>query len=775
MFAKVFVDVSSSNTDHQYEYIVPQQLISLAQVGVRVKVPFGGSNRLILGYIWEVYEESQYQGEKKEIVDILDLIPVITPELIKLAEFVKKDTLAPMVRVLNLMIPRFMRLKTHKYLVAKNLLNMDANIAGLFGGSNRIKWTSTLPNQSAIMREIKAGNLEVVYDANAIGGARTVKLYEINESYYHRNISFIKNPADMDLLNFLQKERVALSMEEIIERFGVSRYGVGRLVKTGFLSEKIQQVSRIKNRTIEGIRLFEISQDDRQKYEEKVARIVFEPQRVLWVPHDKQEENAMLALMTEKMQTEGKNLLVVCPDILSSYQVSSFLTKVTGLEVACLNSDHSDAEIYDYYQMLVENDYSVIVTTSLSALFPFQNIGLVVMMDSDSLLYKNEQSPRFHLPKVMKERANIWQVPIVFHSIVPTVEMYAEALVKQFLLLEKRNGLDDLPITVADMKEELLSGHKSPLSHDLIQSLKAHIAANKCALLILNNKGYSQFIMCRECGKTIDCDRCAFPLRYYKDQGTLVCPLCNKRFAFNQVCPYCGSKYIRHVGLGMEKLQEAILEILPNARISILESSTYEDYEKVMDEIQNQEVDIIITTDLFSRSLNHPNITLVGIILLDLVAKAQRFDAHYQAYAMIEHAKLQLTSPGSELIIQTYDKAMPFLSQAILGDYQAFFNEELKRREALKVEPIYQINRILVKGPFQQIFQMGHSIKRTIQQSIRGPVIIIGPSYNKREQAVQLIIKHQSKAMQSLYERIYSTLQDENFTIIFDKYPKYIV
>ena len=133
MFAKVFVDVSSSNTDHQYEYIVPQQLISLAQVGVRVKVPFGDSNRLILGYIWEVYEESQYQGEKKEIVDILDLIPVITPELIKLAEFVKKDTLAPMVRVLNLMIPRFMRLKTHKYLVAKNLLNMDANIAGLFG------------------------------------------------------------------------------------------------------------------------------------------------------------------------------------------------------------------------------------------------------------------------------------------------------------------------------------------------------------------------------------------------------------------------------------------------------------------------------------------------------------------------------------------------------------------------------------------------------------------------------------------------------------------
>ena len=775
MFAKVFVDISSSNTDHQYEYIVPQHLIPLAQVGVRVKVPFGDSNRLILGYVWELNEESQFQGEIKEIVDILDLNPVISPELFQLADYVKKDTLSPMVRILNLMIPRFMRLKTHKYLLAKNLLDIDANIASLFGGSTRIKWTSILPNQSAIMREIKAGNLEVVYDANAMGGARTVKTFEINENNYHDNIEYFKNPAEIDLLNFLHREREALSIDEIVERFGVTRYAINRLVKEGYLIEKTKQVSRIKNRTIEGIPLYNLSPEDRLNHEEKVNRIFSEPQRVLWIPHNRQEEDTMLALMVEKTQRAGKNLIVVCPDILSSYQISSFLTKVTGLEVACLNSDRSDAEMYDYYQMIVEDNYSVIVTTSLSALFPFQNVGLVVMMNSDSLLYRNEQSPRFLLTKVMRERANIWQVPIVYHSIVPTVEMYAEALVKQFLLLEKRNGYDDLPITIADMKEELLSGHKSPLSRALIQSLKAHITTNKCALLILNNRGYSQFIMCRECGKTIDCDRCAFPMRYHKDPNTLICPLCNKHYVFTQSCPNCGSKYIRHVGLGMEKLQEAILDVLPNARISLLEGSAYEDYETIMDKIHNQDVDIIITTDLFSRSLNHRNITLVAIVLIDLIAKAQRFDAHYQAYTMMEHAKLQLTSPGSELIVQTYDKAMPFLVQAVIGDYQTFFNEELKKREALKVEPIYKINRILVKGPFQQIFQMAHTIKRTIQQSIRGPIIVIGPSYNKREQAVQLIIKHQSKAMQALYERIYRTWQDERFTIIFDKYPKYIV
>lgn len=335
MFAKVFVDISSSNTDHQYEYIVPQHLIPLAQVGVRVKVPFGDSNRLILGYVWELNEESQFQGEIKEIVDILDLNPVISPELFQLADYVKKDTLSPMVRILNLMIPRFMRLKTHKYLLAKNLLDIDANIASLFGGSTRIKWTSILPNQSAIMREIKAGNLEVVYDANAMGGARTVKTFEINENNYHDNIEYFKNPAEIDLLNFLHREREALSIDEIVERFGVTRYAINRLVKEGYLIEKTKQVSRIKNRTIEGIRLYNLSPEDRLNHEEKVNRIFSEPQRVLWIPHNRQEEDTMLALMVEKNATNRQKPDCCLPGY--SFQLSNqFLFNQSDGTGSCL-------------------------------------------------------------------------------------------------------------------------------------------------------------------------------------------------------------------------------------------------------------------------------------------------------------------------------------------------------------------------------------------------------------------------------------------------------
>lgn len=774
MYASVIIDVSSSNVDYEYEYAIPQELLPLAFPGVRVKVSFGKANRLVMGYIIEIYQESRYDGAVKVIEEVLDLTPLITTEQLRLAQKLKIDTYSPLVRILNLMIPQNLRLRTTKYLVVEDFNKLDANLALHFGGKVKLIYDkSLLAFQRAITKGLKEGYLKIEYEAHVKGKVKKITKYRLNKEYYYQNINFLTPLRYQEGLSSLLNE-MPLSSGEIIEKYGFTRYMIKKLVSEGFLIEIYETESRIKDRTIDYQDKIKLNLETLdQTIINNVDKMKKSVKPTLWIPKTESEELTTLSLLVVKTLKEGNNILIVCPDILSSYRLTSFLNYQTGLDIACLNSDRSKAEILDYYQAIRDDEYQIIVTTPIGAFFPYQNIKTIIMFDSENSNYYNDQSPRYDLKVVMNLRAHAFQSQIIYHSLVPNLEIYSEALVKQYQIITGKNEKFNYLIKVVDMTEELRGGNRLPLSHESIQALKERIKNNEQSLLILNNRGYSQSILCRSCGKVINCPKCNIPLRYHKLPDAIVCPICSYKQTFDHTCPSCGSDKIRHMGLGIERLVEVIHQMIPNAKTLIVDQNNFNDFEEKMEQIIDNEVNIIITSDLFERSIVNDKISLVVIIALDIVAKSPFYDANHRAYALLSHAKMNLHNEKSEMIIQTYDPKMPFLASFIKDDFDEYFKDELKLREVLRVTPIYHVNRILIKAPYGENFSVALNLKKAIYNLIKY-VIIIGPVYNQKEKAVQLIIKHQNTDIYQIYENLYKTFQDDKITVVFDKYPKAI-
>ena len=326
------------------------------------------------------------------------------------------------------------------------------------------------------------------------------------------------------------------------------------------------------------------------------------------------------------------------------------------------------------------------------------------------------------------------------------------------------------------MKKEKQNGNNSPLSENLKEALTNNVMNNKHSLLILNNKGYSKFVMCRNCGQVIECPECHTPMQYYQDKETtpfVKCPVCNKKETFTGKCPKCGSSEIRHIGYGMERLKEEVERKIPGAKCGILSDASYEGINDIMIKLSENEINIVIASDIYSRSLIDDDLTVVGIIALDIMASAPNYNAHDVSYSMLEHAKMQLASYG-KLIIQTYDTNYNFLSPFITNDYNAYFDSELSLRSILKTEPIYEVNRILVKDDYPDNFKVAGMIKRALYETSKGKnLYVMGPVYNKTDKSVQLTIKHQNKQIAELYKTLYKMFQNGKTLVIFDRYPKY--
>ena len=242
MIASVIINVANSNVDQQFDYLVPDAMQDIIKVGSRVKVEFGGGNRTIMGYVFDIKEQTDYTGKLKEIVELLDLEPLITEKQFQLAKYIQYDSLSPLVRILNMMIPSALRLKTVKYLNAKNLNDIDAEIAMLFGGKTTIEYTNRLLKYSyKISKEREKGNIEITYDALQNAKEKMIHKYQIDMDVYftmnYRPSDYVK-----DVLRRLAEE-VPLTKNEIIDNYDISLYMVNSLIKRGILKKVSEKTS----------------------------------------------------------------------------------------------------------------------------------------------------------------------------------------------------------------------------------------------------------------------------------------------------------------------------------------------------------------------------------------------------------------------------------------------------------------------------------------------------------------------------------------------------
>lgn len=778
MFAGIVI--SNNIIDQTFEYYVPQKFQDYIKLGSRVKVNFGlSNNKEVMGFVVELYEETRFDGVSKEIIEVLDFKPLITIEQLELAKYISQDTVCPLSRVLNIMIPNAYKLKSIKYLVINDFCELDANLAVVFQGKSVIKITKELdPYMSLINKEINKGNARYSYEAEPYIREKIVVKYLVNEQVLYEKLEYIKKEIFEKVRELLHIE--ALTKEDIINRINITEYYFKKLDNLGVFDKINVRVSRVINRTILQTKTNNYQNIDKINNNKNIIQNSKNNKPVLYRPNDDDELMLTIEKVIKDNIDNNKTTIIIVPDILSSYKISSKIRMNLGLDVACLNSNLSDHEYLDIYDELMENKYSVVVTTSKCSLLHFKDMGTIMMMDVDSDNYYNDQSPRYDLKLVMEYWARLLNINLVYCSYSPNFIELSKGILGKYQLLDNYKKDKDIPIEIVNLKEELLNGNNKSISARLLKLISMNIYLKKISVLISSSKDYSSLIMCRTCGHVMKCPRCNVSLKYNKKNDQMACPICSYKTPYTNTCTECGEHSLLLESFGIEQINEELKEKIPGIRTIVLDNPNYQEYGDLMNLVFEDKVDVIITTPNYARGLDFDKINLVGIINIDKIAESPNLDATHRAYNTLIYAnKLIENAPivnglNTKILVQTFKNDSYYLQAFINNDYEEYIKKEINNRKVLRIEPFYRVNRIFVKAPYDQMFTEANSIKKALQEALPKELFIIGPTYNRQEQAVTLIIKHRRDDISSIYQNIVQRFQTHLVSIVIDKYPKYL-
>lgn len=771
MFASVVINVASSNVDQMYEYAVPSDLAPYIKVGARVNVEFGVGNRLVMGYVLDVYDERKFKGENKVISELLDLKPIITPLQLKLAEYLKDDTVCPLIRILNLMIPDALKLKTYKYLNIKDSTKLDATLVEVFNGQEIVEVNSKLDGYHyKIMKEVEKGNIEITYETKQTVRYKYINKYSVNLNNYYNYRDTIRNPLKKEFLD-KYKDSVILSENEILDNYEISVYMLKDLIKKGFLDTKKERTLRIKKH--------DFSLDNELEFQNQKI-VSFTKEKFLkdnsipylYIPSSNLEKDEVMLSMINEMLVNGKNTVILCADILSSVKYASLIRKSLKVNVACINSRISSGEYLDYYTEVLNNNYQVIVTTPKGAFLPYQNVGMYFMMDEESDNYYNDQSPRYDLHKAMHFLSFETKSLFIMESISPDVKDYCYALKGVYKIVDNSNVSSNTLVEVVNMTDELRTGNNTYLSKRLKQALIKTKDNDLQSLLIVNNKSYSTYVICPSCGDVPKCPNCEISLNYNEKKQMLICPACGYRKDFIHKCEKCDNPNLRFGGVGIESVKELIEKNFSFFNVLCIDNNNnFDDFSEKMSLIEDKKVDVIITTETFARSIINTHIGLVGVINFDSVLKTPSYDAESRAYNLLVYSKEHLIKNDGKMIVQTTHPDSKALECFITGDYKEFMKTEILNRKLMHNEPFYHINRIIIKTSYEEMFIVANNIKKVLKE-LCNKLFIIGPTYSKQYGGCVLIVKHNYNKINDVYKAIYERYQTSQTMVIFDKYPR---
>jgi len=378
--------------------------------------------------------------------------------------------------------------------------------------------------------------------------------------------------------------------------------------------------------------------------------------------------------------------------------VNRFLSRF-GDVIAILHSKLSIGERYDQWKKIKENKIKIVIGARSAIFAPIQNIGIIIIDEEHDTSYKSDTSPRYNAKDIAKYLAKINDIPIVLGSATPDVCTFENAKNGEIELLKltKRANESSLPnIEVVDLRQELANGNHSMLSKRLYEEIETNLKNKKQTILFLNRRGFSTFVMCRECGFTAKCRRCNVSLTYHAEDAKLKCHYCGYESKNLHVCPVCNSKNIKYFGKGTEKLEEQIKKNFPQAttiRMDIDTVTKKNSHEDILNKFTNENIDILIGTQMVVKGHHFPNVTLVGVIAADGSLNIEDYRANERTFQILVQVAGR-AGRGKEkgrVIIQTYNPENLCIEYSKKQDYEMFFNTEIALRKQLKYPPLCDI------------------------------------------------------------------------------------
>ncbi|AHL71363.1 MULTISPECIES: primosomal protein N' [Bacillus] len=784
MIAEVIVDVTTKAIDRPFDYRVPDRFKGLVKAGMRVVVPFGP--RKIQGFVTKIKEETDVQsGNIKDIVDLFDLSPVLTDELLELSHWLTEKTLSYHITALQSMLPAAMKAKYEKEIQVLSAEELPQSLKELFGQQESILYADIPPEQlKPIQKHVQKGHLEVRYHVSQKSGKKKVRTLQVavtKEKLEEKQEQLKKNAVKQKaLLAFLlQANETTFLAKDLQQQTGASSQTIKALIQEGLLTESYEEIYRDPYRDREFTPSTPLDLTTEQA---EAAKPIHQ------AVSDEKHETFLLHGVTGSGKTEiylqtidhvlqkGKEAIVLVPEISLTPQMVQRFKERFGSNVAVLHSGLSTGEKYDEWRKIHRKEVKLVVGARSAVFAPFENLGMIIIDEEHESSYKQEEMPRYHAKDVAIERAGRHQCPVVLGSATPSLESYARAKkgVYTLLTLKRRVNQQQLPhVSLIDMREELRNGNRSMFSEELMLRLKEVLERKEQAVLFLNKRGYSSFVMCRDCGYVEQCPHCEISLTYHRFQKRLKCHYCGHEAPVPAECPECHSEHIRYFGTGTQRVEEELTKVLPEARVIRMDVDTTSRkgaHEKLLTSFGNKEADILLGTQMIAKGLDFPDVTLVGVLSADTSLHIPDFRSSEKTFQLLTQVsgRAGRHEKAGSVIIQSYTPSHYSIELTKQHDYEAFYEQEMLHRRHQSYPPFYFLAMVTVSH--EEVTKAAHVTDKIVQflkMNCAPNTRILGPAASpiakiKDRYRYQCVIKYKREnELASLLRKIQDHYQKE--------------
>ena len=673
MYAKVLTEIGAKNVDKTFLYRIPSNLESSVSKGKRVKIPFG--NRYLEGFVIDITSSLEENIKVKDILKVIDEKAILNEELLLLGKYIADKTLCSLITAYQTMLPKALKanIKINMKPIKEKYLLLNKN-------KDIDSYLKNCPYKSQV---------EIL---NKLKEEKEVKIDKLTSSIN----TLIKK--DLIYLEYRDKYRY--------------EYNKNTLDKKVTLNEEQENAVNIVSNNFN-------------------SAITY----LLYGVTGSGKTEVYLSLI-EKVINNGKSAIMLVPEISLTPQIISRFKARFGDDVAVLHSALSDGERYDEYRKIMEDKVHIVVGARSAIFAPLKNIGIIIIDEEHVQTYKQDTSPRYHARDVAIWRSNYYKCPLILGSATPSLESYARALKNIYYLLElkQRANKKALPnITVVDMKKEYAK--KNMIFSD---ALKKNI--NKCldlkeqVILLLNRRGYSSIITCKDCGHVFKCPNCDISLTYHKTSNILRCHYCGYATNFPSNCPNCKQKNLKDFGLGTERLEEEINHLFPQARVVRMDLDTTSKkggHEKIIDDFANYKYDILVGTQMIAKGLDFPLVTLVGVINADMSLNIPDFRSSERTFQLLcqVSGRAGRASKEGNVIVQAINNEHYSIKYAMKHDYLGFYQEEMNIRKILKYSPYYYITLIKIMAKdYTKGMNEAIKIASYLKKELSKETIVLGPS-----------------------------------------------
>jgi primosomal protein N' (replication factor Y) len=756
-FAEVILPLSLAKT---FTYSVSETEYHYIKKGMRVAVPFGKS-KIYTALVIELHQNAPTLYDAKEIHQILDEKPLVTPTQIEHWQWIASYYMCAIGDVFRGAIPSVLLLESETVISQKQNIHVDESQLSddEYLIYQALQHQSSLKVQdiiSILNKKSVFPILQKLIDKNIL-----VLQEEMLETYKPKLVRYVRLNNEFDssdgLQQLLETLKGAFKQKEVI----LSYFQLSATEKKPITVKKLTEISQSTSGIIKALidkNIFEeyYLQEDRVNFQgdsNEVELKLSTPQEIAFNSINESFSNKEVCLLhgvTASGKTEiyikliedylakGNQVLYLLPEIALTTQLVGRLRTHFGNKVAVFHSKYSNNERVEVWnQVLEKSEKAQIVIGARSALFlPFQNLGFVIVDEEHEQTYKQvDPAPRYHARDAAIVLAGLQKAKVLLGSATPSLESYNNAKTGKFGLvtLTERYGNVTLPeIELVDLKDKYfrkkMSGHFSEV---LIEEITKSLTLGEQVILFQNRRGYSPLLECLTCGHVPQCQQCDVSLTYHKHKNQLRCHYCGYSIAKPTNCHACTSVNLTTKGFGTEQIQQELVALFPSHKIGRMDQDTTRGkfgFEKIIDSFKNREIDILVGTQMLGKGLDFDNVTLVGIMNADNLLYHPDFRAYERSFQMM--AQVSGRSGRSEkqgkVIIQTYTPLHNTIQQVTRNDYESMFQEQLLEREIYKYPPYYKLIKLTLKHrDYDKLKEGSMWLYQVMQQSL--PMPVLGP------------------------------------------------